>query len=114
MGWTAGYLKRPFTSHAAIAFDLGDDFAARIVRAELSESTVYAAVRSQNGGEVFALVLLVRWDGDRICTKPMSEDMGPVEDRCPLAVLRLLTAPNSQQAHEWRRRCQAYHLRCAS
>jgi hypothetical protein len=31
MGWTAGALEGPFTSEAAVAFELGDEFASRVV-----------------------------------------------------------------------------------
>jgi hypothetical protein len=31
MGWTGGELRKPFTALAAIEFDLGEDFARRVI-----------------------------------------------------------------------------------
>ncbi len=65
MGWTAGQLLRPFTALAAIKFDLGEDFARRVIDTALYGRIVCAAVRSRDGQEVFGRVLLTKHrDGD--------------------------------------------------
>ena len=91
MGWTGGQLQGPFTARAAIEFDLGADFAARVIDTVRYGTVIYAAVRSREGDEVFGLVLLAERRGGILYTKPISEDMGPAEDRCPARILDLLT-----------------------
>lgn len=68
---------------------------------------MYAAVRSRDGGDVFALVLLTERCDGLLYTKPVSEDMGPVEDRCTARILNRLTPPSNEHAREWRERCRA-------
>ncbi len=107
MGWTAGELQERFTARAAIAFDLGEDFAARVIDTARYGRVIYAAVRSRDGLQVFGLVLLTDRQGNVLYTKPVSEDMGPAEDRCPARILDLLTAPSNEHARQWRARCRA-------
>lgn len=76
-------------------------------------NTFYAAVRDKATGTVWALVCLQqRGRGDFNFTyKEMDETMGPAEDRCPTAILNLLTPlPEGDKSYaaEWRARCQAY------
>ena len=64
------------------------------------------------GGEVFAVVCLVRWnprsaDGHQFGYKDMDESMGPCEADCPARVLDLLTPTDRDHAIEWRARCRA-------
>lgn len=107
MGWTAGHLQGPFTARAAIEFDLGAEFAARVIDTARYGQVIYAAVRSSNGQEVFGLVLLAERRNGVLYTKPISEDMGPAEDHCPARILDQLTEPSNQNAREWRERCRA-------
>ena len=108
MGWTGGQLQGPFTARAAIEFDLGADFAARVIDVVRYGTVIYAAVRSRDEKEVFGLVLLAeRQSGILLCDKPISEDMGPAEDRCPARILGLLTPSSNDWAREWRERCRA-------
>lgn len=107
MGWTAGQLQGPFTARAAIEFDLGAEFAARVIDAVRYGKVVYAAVRAPDRDEVFGLVLLAEREKGVLFTKPVSEDMGPVEDRCPARILDLLSAPSNDHARRWRERCRA-------
>lgn len=107
MGWTSGALTKPFTALAAIEFDLGEDFAARVLDAARCGRVVYAAVRAASAGEVFGLVLLTERRHGLLYTKPVSEDMGPAEDRCPARILDRLTPPSNEYAREWRERCRA-------
>lgn len=107
MGWTGGHLEGPFTALTAIEFDLGADFASRVIDTVRYGTVIYAAVRSQDQQQVFALVLLAERQDGVLYTKPISEDMGPVEDRCPARMLDLLTQPSNDYAREWRTRCRA-------
>jgi hypothetical protein len=107
MGWTGGHLQGPFTARAAIEFDLGAEFAARVIDAARYGQVVYAAVRSRDEQQVFGLVLLVERHSGLLYTKPISEDMGPVEDRAPRRILDLLTEPSNDHARQWRERCRA-------
>jgi hypothetical protein len=107
MGWTAGYLQGPFTARAAIEFDLGAEFAARVVDTARYGQVIYAAVRSSDGQEVFGLVLLAKRRNGVLFTKPISEDMGPIENHCPARILDRLTEPGNDTAREWRKRCRA-------
>ena len=44
----------------------------------------------------------------------MSEDMGPCESECPLAILDLLTPTTDEYALDWRKRCRAFaEQRCS-
>jgi hypothetical protein len=104
--WTEGQLSKPFTALAAIEFDLGVDFAQRVIDTALYGRVVYAAVRSHDGQEVFGLGLLTECHDDLLYTKPVSEDMGPAEDRCPARILDRLTPPSNEYAREWRERCR--------
>ncbi len=106
MGWTAGHLQGPFTARAAIEFNLGTDFAARVIDTARYGQVIYAAVRSSDGQEVFGLVLLAERRDGVLYTKAISEDMGPAEDRCPARILDQLTEPSNEHAGEWRRRCR--------
>jgi hypothetical protein len=107
MGWTAGALEGPFTSKAAIAFELGDEFASRVVDTARYGTVIFAAVRSAEGDRVFGLVLLAERSEGVLFTKPIAEDMGPAEDFCPERILDLLTEPGNDNAARWRERCRA-------
>jgi hypothetical protein len=107
MGWTAGYLQGPFTARAAIEFDLGTEFAARVVDTARYGQVIYAAVRSSDSQGVFGLVLLAERRNGVLFTKPVGEDMGPIESRCPAHILDRLTEPGNDAAREWRKRCRA-------
>jgi hypothetical protein len=64
-------------------------------------SVFYAAVRKKDSGEVWALVVLICRSGDYFnCTyKEMSDRSGPVEDRCPVRIVDLLT-PLQECSHD--------------
>jgi len=107
MGWTGGQLQKPFTALAAIEFDLGADFARRVIDTARYGTVIYAAVRSRHSQEIWGLVLLAERRDGILYTKPVSEDMGPVQDHCPARILNLLTAPSNDHARRWRERCRA-------
>jgi hypothetical protein len=106
LGWTAGHLEGAFTARAAIAFDLGDEFASRIVDTVRYGNVVYAAVRTRDGDSIFGLVLLTERSDGTLYTKPVTEDMGPEEIGCPAKILDLLTEPANENARNWRDRCR--------
>jgi len=106
MGWTGGALQGPFTARAAIEFELGAEFTARVIDTVRYGTVIYAAVRSRDGSEVFGLVLLAERRAGILYTKAISEDLGPAEDCCPARILDLLTAPSNTYAREWRERCR--------
>jgi hypothetical protein len=106
MGWTGGELDGPFTSCAAIAFELGEEFAERVIATARYGTVIYAAVRAADSPAVFGLVLLAERRGGILYTKPISEEMGPSEDFCPARILDLLTEPHNDHARDWRERCR--------
>jgi hypothetical protein len=107
MGWTAGRLRGRLSARAAIEFDLGAEHAERVIDAVRNRRVIYAAVRSNDGQDVFGLVLLTERRDGMLYTKPITEDMGPSEDCCPARILNQLTEPSNQNALVWRRRCRA-------
>jgi hypothetical protein len=108
MGWTGGALDVPFSSRAAIEFELGEEFASRVIDTVRYGTVIYAAVHSKDDADqVFGLVLLAERRDGLLLTKPISEDMGPAEDWCPARILDLLTEPSNDYARNWRERCRA-------
>jgi hypothetical protein len=91
---------------AAIAFDLGEDLAARVIATARYGTVIYAAVRAAGSDAVFGLVLLAERHRGALYTKAISEDMGPAEDGCPARILDLLSEPSNDHARDWRRRCR--------
>ena len=107
MGWTGGQLQGPFTARAAIEFELGAQFLARVIDTVRYGTVIYAAVRSRDGKQVFGLVLLAERRAGILYTKAIGEDEGPAEDRAPARILDLLTKPSNDHARQWRERCRA-------
>jgi hypothetical protein len=109
------YLDAQFT-YARDRLDGGSD-GLRILDSALvvGLTTYYAAAqvtRDGKGGEVFAVVCLIRWNprnrnGEHFGYKDIDETMGPSEDDCPERILRLLTSSDNEYALQWRRRCLA-------
>ncbi len=75
----------------------------------------YAATQvmtNRVGGEVFAIVCLVRWqprdkEGYIFGYKDLEESMGLYEAECPERILDLLTPTENENALDWRARCRA-------
>lgn len=107
MGWTSGDFAGHLTPKTAIAFAMGEEFAARVLDAVLDDDVVYAAVQTIGDRDVRGLVLIVKRQGPRLHVKPIGEDVGPADDRCPARILDLLTETNSELARDWRDRCRA-------
>lgn len=88
----------------------------QVLASSCSQNRVYYAatqvMTNGVGGEVFAIVCLVRWnptdkEGLIFGYKAMEESMGPCEDGCPAAILNLLTQTQNEYALDWRGRCRA-------
>ena len=86
--------------------------------------TYYAACRWTNKAtgkiKTFAIVTLVKYnprdrEGLTLGWKEMSEDMGPYEAECPLAILELLDPLSNDEkdgyAQKWRDRVRTFHER---
>lgn len=114
MGWTSGDFTGRLTAKAAIAFAMGEEVVTRILDSALDGDVVYAAVRMDDSCDVRGLVLVLRQEGRRLHVKPISEDMGPADDRCPPRILDLLTETSNETARDWRKRCQASHRNASS
>jgi hypothetical protein len=80
-----------------------------VVGSALIGNTYYGAVRNSKG-TVFGVVVLVRnSQRDGFGIKIVDESMGPVDTKCPLKILNLLTEPQNEWASRWRDRCRAFH-----
>jgi hypothetical protein len=106
MGWTAGYLDRPFSAEAAIAFALGDEFMNRVLATARYGTVIYVAVRASDSDDVFGLVLLAERRDGVLFTKSINENAGPTQDECPARILDLLSPASSKCARRWRERCR--------
>jgi uncharacterized protein DUF6927 len=107
MGWTAGYLDRPFSAEAAIAFAHGKGFMDRVLATARYGTVIYAAVQASDSDDVFGLVLLAERRDGVLFTKSINEDAEPAQDECPARILDLLTPTSSECAERWRERCRA-------
>lgn len=69
----------------------------------------YRAFKLADGSVIafVALVDLTDIKRNEIGEDSWTEDMGPVVDHCPLAVLKMLTTPANEYASNWRARCFA-------
>lgn len=86
-----------------------------ILKSSMVGTTYYAAIKNTHNGknEVYAIIYLTKVSThnyyQEFLYKDMSEDMGPCETKCPLAILKLLTPTEDKIALEWRRRCYEHH-----
>jgi hypothetical protein len=72
--------------------------------AHLTERNMIYMVMKHPDGDNFILTVLVDIvDGD-IFYKEMTNGMGPIADRCPVAFLKMLPEPESDYDAEWRKR----------
>lgn len=70
--------------------------------------TIFATETEPESVKVFAAITLTRIDNKdyyNFAYKDMDETMGPYEDKCPKAILDLLTPTEYEYAKEWRKRC---------
>lgn len=70
--------------------------------------TIFATETEPESVKVFAAITLTRVDNNdyyNFAYKDMDESMGPCEDKCPKAILDLLSPTEYEYAKEWRKRC---------
>lgn len=108
MAWTSGDFEGRLTARAVVAFVFGKNLARRqLVDAVKIGDVVYAAVRCKGTQRVWGIVFIVDREGKRLHVKPISENVGPFDDRCPPRILDLLSEPRTEEARDWRARCRA-------
>ena len=77
--------------------------------AVLNRNTVYAAVetvvKADGSREVWAAVILFRFNRREYMYRNMEESMGPCEIACPKRILELLTPTTNEYAVKWRKKC---------
>ena len=109
MGWTGYYRAPGERDRDHLQRELfGTGSVAQILDGATVRGTFYAAVRTAETGEVWALIVLQRRTRGacNYYRKEMDEGMGPNEDGCPDHILDLLTPTDSEWANEWRKRCR--------
>lgn len=75
-------------------------------------NNVWQAVRRPNGDVFICLDLIAKERGGGWGNKGISEDMGPCEVNCPLALLDMCTPPApGSYAEAWREKVRAYHAK---
>jgi len=83
-----------------------------VLKSSMVGAVYYGAIKNDKTGDVFAYVALTSSDKRRrhnFGYKDMDETCGPNENKCPLAILNLLTPTDSEFANDWRKRCREYH-----
>lgn len=114
MGWDFTHRERGTSNVEYFGRDFADGY--ELLDGATVGGTFYGALR-QPDGSVTATVTLTRWvprDYFNFGTKDMTESWGPVENRCPVRILDMLTPTDDTVANEWRARCRAYHERVGS
>lgn len=107
MAWTSGDFEGRLTARAVVAFVFGKNLARQqLVDAVKIGDVVYGAVRCKGTRRVWGIVFIVNREGKRLHVKPISEHLGPFDDRCPPRILDLLSEPRTEEARDWRARCR--------
>jgi hypothetical protein len=116
MGWVSYHRPEGETDRAHFQRELLSTPDYEIVQCASVNLVFYAAVRTISTGEVWALVVLMRWTRGRFnfAYKDLDETMGPAEADAPAAVLDALTPTDNEYALEWRQRCRANLARRAA
>ncbi len=116
MGWVSYYRPKGETDRTHFERELLSSPDDEIVQCASTNRVFYAAVRTISTGEVWALVVLMKWTRGRFnfAYKDMDETMGPAEADAPAAVLDALTPTDHEYALEWRQRCRANLARRAA
>lgn len=108
MGWIYYHTHRTPKEECDDILNRGDNL---VLKSSMVGSTYYAAVHNQRTGDIWAAVFLTKRDKGEFGYKDMDETCGPVEAKCPVGILDLLTPPANNYAAEWRHRCREYHAR---
>ncbi|MGH3757210.1 DUF6927 domain-containing protein [Actinophytocola sp.] len=109
MGWLSYHRPKGETDRAHFERELLSSPEYEIVQCASKNRVFYAAIRTIATGEVWALVVLMRWARGRFnfAYKDMHESTGPYAADAPASVLDVLTPTDNADAIEWRERCRA-------
>lgn len=108
MAWTSGDFEGTADGESGGRFVFGKNLARQqLVDAVKIGDVVYGAVRCKGTRRVWGIVFIVNREGKRLHVKPISEHLGPFDDRCPPRILDLLSEPRTEEARDWRARCRA-------
>lgn len=80
---------------------------ATIVKDRIVNNVYYAAMKSTDSNEIWALVVLTDTDGNEFGYKDMDETVGPAYYDCPIGILKLLSPTDNTYAKKWRKNCYA-------
>lgn len=108
MGWTSTYRGRGISNEDYFSEGLGPG--RRILACATIRQVFYAAVEDEDRGEVWALVVLMRWNprsSMNFTYKELDETCGPNEAHAPAKILDALTETTNTYALGWRERCRA-------
>ena len=83
---------------------------ATILKDSMVDNVYYAAMKSTDSNEVWALVVLTATDGREFGYKDMDETMGPGYYDCPIGILKLLSPTDNAYAKEWRKNVKDRNL----
>lgn len=76
-----------------------------ILKSVMVGSVCYAACRAYEENDIFGVIIPTKIDNGMIFANCMSENCGPVEDRCPASILKMLSSPRTEEGRRWRERC---------
>lgn len=78
-----------------------------MLKGSMAGSVFYAAMQTttQNGVDVWALVVLTGVNGGEFRYKEMTEDEHPYYFSCPISILNALTPTTNENANAWRQKC---------
>lgn len=110
MGWSSIYTGRLTSQEKKQRIDRVRTWKnEEVVKSCMVGTTYYAAVRRKDDGVVHAVVALTQMEEGEFCFKDISEICGPVEEKCPVGILKLLSPTDKKLAQEWRKRCLENH-----
>ena len=113
MGWlfyNSQYLDENGEVDRKKEMDSGFATGYEVLRSVMVDTTYYAAIKRD--GRVYAYVALTSDDrarGHNFGYKGMDEFSGPVESKCPMNILKLLSPTDNEWANAWRLRCLMHH-----
>ena len=110
MGWSSNYTGRLTSQEKKQRIDRVRTWEnEEVVKSCMVGTTYYAAVRRKDDGVVYAVVALTQLEEGEFGFKDISEICGPVEEKCPVGILKLLSPTDNELAQEWRKRCLENH-----
>lgn len=110
MGWSSIYTGRLTSQEKKQRIDRVRTWEnEEVVKSCMVGTTYYAAVRRKEDGVIYAVVALTQLEDGEFCFKDMSEICGPVEEKCPIGILKLLSPTDNVLAREWRKKCLENH-----